>query len=340
MRKDRLSVAFAVTFALVAAMAFSLSGCCVLRGGAAGCPAHGGKDGKAALPAEIDVRLSLKAGDSWKGRFVSTGDVKRTLKGADGAETSRSKSLGLELTAEQVVREVNGNVARIEVRESSARILQEGKYVDVPFRRLNPPAAFSFTLDVKTGKTDFSAAEKAWRDWMATVKDGPAGDILGKTFRLEGYLAQLKDLYAKPFTRLANHRLSKEYKGVEEKDFLLPFVGPSVDLGPMTVRTELAQEGFEVRGRGHFLAAAGRYSGEGTLTPEQAAERLEDFGLKAPSKFASKTTASGNFKSTVDLVSGREIRTDSRVVYTSTATFDGKTFTERIDSRYLLEPEE
>jgi hypothetical protein len=172
------------------------------------------------------------------------------------------------------------------------------------------------------------------------VKDSPAGDILGKTFRLDGYVAQLKDLYSKPFVRLAGRKLSKEYRTIEEKDFLLPFVGPGADLGPMPVQTELAYEGFEVRKGGHYLDVAGRYSGESRLSPEQLADRLGEFGVAAPASYTSKTTANGRFRSAVDVISGREHQTDSRVTYTATASFDGKTFTEEIAAKFLLVPED
>ena len=120
----------------------------------------------------------------------------------------------------------------------------------------------------------------------------------------------------------------------------LPFVGPSVDLGPMPVKTELAYEGFEIRKGGHFLTVTGRYAGESVLTPEQLSERLEEFAVKVPSKYESKSVANGKFRSSVDVISGREQQTDSRVTYTATATFDGQTLTEEIAAKYLLVPED
>jgi hypothetical protein len=345
MRKSRLFLAQTMRLVLVAGISLALVGCAAMQRKDGSAPAGGDNTAKAGiskgeLPQEIGVSINLEEGKSWKGRFISTGEVKRTLRSADGKETVRTRSLGLELSAVQTVKSVSNGVATIEVRETAAKILQEGKFVDVPFRRLSPPERFSFTIDMNTGKTDFSGMEKAWRDWMATVKDSPAGDILGKTFRLEGYLSQLEDLYTKPFTRLGGHRLTKEYRAIEEKDFLLPFVGPSVDLGPMPVKTELAYEGFEVRKGGHYLNVVGRYAGEGVLTPELLTERLDEFAARLPSKYESKTVANGNFRSSVDIISGREQQTDSRVTYTATATFDGQTLTEEIAAKYLLVPED
>ncbi len=340
MRNDRSLAVSTARVVLIAGISFALAGCAGMHHRKGGCCGDNAAVGKGELPREIGVTLHLEAGNSWKGRFVSTGEVRRTLKAADGTETVKNRSLGLELTAVQTVLSVKDGVARIEVRESSAKILQEGKFVDAPFRRLGPPESVFFTVDTATGKADFSEMEKAYRAWMATVKDSPAGDILGKTFRLEGYLSQLKDLYSKPFTRLAGRKLTKEYRTIEEKDFLLPFVGPSADLGPMPVQTALAYEGFEVRKGGHFLDVAGKYSGESQLTPAQLAERLEEFGVKTPAQFTTKTSASGTFRSAVDVISGREIQTDSRVTYSATASFDGKTVTEDIAAKFLLIPEE
>lgn len=349
MRESRLLPVPTAWIAALAGLSLALGGCGVLKPKDAVCPmaapavkdGHGKPNGKPGeLPREIGVSLRLEAGESWKGRFISTGEVRRTFLAADGKETVRNRSLGLELTAVQTVRSVEGSRARIEIRENSARILQDGKFVDAPFRRLSPPESVFFTLDTETGKADFTEMEKAYRDWMATVKDSPAGDILGKTFRIEGYIAQLKDIYAKPFTRLAGRKLTKEYRTVEEKEFLLPFVGPSVDLGPMAVETSLAYEGFEVRNRMHLLNVAGKYAGESLLSAGQLAERLEEFGAPAPGRFTSRTTASGMFRSSVDVISGREQQTDSRVTYTATASFDGNTFNEEIAAKFLLIPEE
>ncbi|HEY3488824.1 MAG TPA: hypothetical protein VGK27_01735 [Candidatus Deferrimicrobiaceae bacterium] len=342
MRNVRPFSVSTVLVSLIAGMSLLASGCACMRHKGAACDnaAKAAKHGKGELPTEIGVTLHLEEGNSWKGRFVSTGEVRRTLRAADGKETVRNRSLGLELTAVQTVKSVKDGIARIEIRESAAKILQDGKFVDAPFRRLSPPETFYFTLDTNTGKADCTEMAKAWRDWMATVKDSPAGDILGKTFRLEGYLAQMQDLYTKPFTRLAGRKLTREYRAIEEKDFLLPFVGPSVDLGPMQVKTELAYEGFEVSHGKHFLNAAGKYAGESRLSPELLTERLEDFGVKLPGQYTSKTSAAGNFRSAVDIISGREIQTDSRVTYTATASFDGATLSEEIAAKFLLVPED
>ncbi len=342
MCRTRKIFAHATWLVMVAGISFALAGCAAMH---SDCPKGADKAAMAGIskvdmPAEVGVSIKLEEGKSWKGRFISTGEVRRTLQSADGTEMVRYRSLGLELTAVQTVKSVKDGVARIEIHELAAKILQEGKFVDVPFRRLAPPDRFYFTIDTATGKADFTEAEKAWRDWMATVKESPAGDILGKTFRLDGYLEQMKDLYSKPFTRLAGKKLSKEYRAIEEKDFLLPFVGPSVDLGPMPVKTELAYEGFEVRKGGHYLNVTGRYAGDSVLLPDQLTERLDDFGVKLPGTFTSKSTANGNFRSSVDIISGREQQTDSRVTYTATASFEGRTFTEEIAAKFLLVPED
>ena len=98
---------------------------------------------------------------------------------------------------------MSGGVARIEVRESSVRILQEGNYIEAPFRQFGPPDTVTFTVDTATGEADFSGMEKAYRDWMPAVMRSPVGDVMGKSFRVESFVAQLKQLYGKPFTRHA-----------------------------------------------------------------------------------------------------------------------------------------
>jgi hypothetical protein len=306
----------------------------------AGAAAKKAPQGKGELPREIGVTLRLEEGLSWKSRFVSTGEVRRVHRPAAGQESQKARSIGLELVATQTVRSVKGPVARIEVKEHSARILQDGKFVEAPFRRLSPPETVFFSVHMDTGKADFAELEKAYADWFATVKESPAGDVLGRTFRIDGYVSQLKDLYGKPFTRLAGKKLTKEYRTVEEKEFLLPFVGPGADLGPMPVESSMAYEGFEVRGGGHFLNVAGKYAGESKVTPEQLSGRLEEFAAKAPGSYESKSTASGRFRASVDVLSGREERTESQIAYTAEASFGGASFREEIAAKFQLEPAE
>jgi hypothetical protein len=330
-----------VFFAVLAAAMLFVAGCSApFKQVAGGDSSKKTMPGKVEMPSEIGVTLSLDKGAKWKDRFVSTGEIKRTLRTADGKESSKSRSLGLELTAVQTVREVKGDVATIEIHETSAKILQEGKFVDVPFRRLSPPDTVTFTLDMKTGKADFSGMEKAYTDWFTGVKSGPAGEIVGKAFRMDAYVAQLRDLYAKPFTRLSGKKLTKEYRTQEEKEFLLPFLGPGASLGPMPVETSMAYEGFEVKGGHHYLNAAGKYSGESTLTPDQLSERLDEFDVKVPTTYTSKSSATGRFKSSVDVLSGRELQAESQVTYSATASFGGSAFTEEIAAKFLLIPEE
>ncbi|MGE5188734.1 MAG: hypothetical protein ACM3NF_01615 [Gemmatimonadota bacterium] len=305
-------------------------------------PAPGGASAaervQATVPAAISIGRTLHEGDSWKSRFLSTSEMKRTFKANDGTETVRARTVGLELVATQKVVSVAAGTARIEVAEASSRILQEGKFIDAPFRRLGPPNPVFFTLDTRTETADFSEMEKAYADWMAAVKEGPAGEILGRTFRLDAYVAQLKELYAKPFTRLAGRTLSREPKEGGEKEFILPFLGPGVALGPVAVETSSWYEGFEAKGGVHLLRAAGTYAGTVSWTPEEMRDRLDDFGLPAPSSFQPAGEAHGRYTATVDILSGREVRSESQLRYSASASFTGGTISEEIAGKSVHEP--
>lgn len=310
--------------------------------GAAGAPpaseARGPHGGKIEVPAEITVSGTPNEGDSWNSRFVSTSEMKRTLKAADGKETVKARTVGLELVAAQKVVSVIGGKARVEVAESSSRILQDGKFVEAPFKRLNPPNPVFFTLDLATGTADFTEMEKAYGEWMASVKEGPAGEILGKTFRLDAYVAQLKELYAKPFTRFAGRTLGKEPRPGTAREFVLPFLGPGVALGPVPVETSSWYEGFEAKGGLHLLKAAGKYNGPVSWTPEEMTDRLADFAAPVPSAFQSSGEARGQFAATVDILSGREVHSNSQLRYSATATFEGGTLSEEITGKSTLDP--
>lgn len=325
----------------------AFTGCQAMRS-AAGSPSMGSDETPAAgsefpegkIPDSYRITLTLSPGQSWNDRFTSTSEMTRTYTDADGKKTVRSRSVGVELVATHSVSSVSGDVARIEVRESQARILQEGKFLEAPFRQFGPPNPVFFTLDLSTGKTDFSEMETAYTEWMAGLRGGPAGDILGRSFRLQGYLAQLKELYGKPYSRFAGKTLSRKFGEGGERNFVLPFLGPGVALGTVPVTTRSRIEGFEVAGGNHRMNVTGEYSGPVSWSAAALSERLSDFGVPTPASFRSTGEARGRFDSTVDILLGREVRSSSRMTYNATATFDGGSVTEEIVGKSLLEPVE
>lgn len=294
--------------------------------------------GKMQIPEEFEVALSLRPGQSWKSRFLSTSEVRRKLTGPDGKESVRNRTVGLEIVATQSVTEMSGGVARIEVRESSVRILQEGNYIEAPFRQFGPPDTVTFTVDTATGEADFSGMEKAYRDWMPAVMRSPVGDVMGKSFRVESFVAQLKQLYGKPFTRHAGRKYAKGTRFTIDKDFLLPFLGPSASLGPVPVEIRTWFEGFRVKNGDHVLSLKGEYEGERVWTDDDLAGRLADFQSPFPASFRSSGAIRGRFESEVDVLSGREIRSTNRLEYASSATFGGATLTEEISGKSTMEP--
>lgn len=301
-------------------------------------PSAAGEVRQTVLPPAITIGRALQKGDSWKNRFLSTSETKRTFRANDGRETVKARTVGLELVATQTIASIIEGKARVEVTESSSKILQEGKFIDAPFKRLGPPDPVFFTLDLRTGAADFAEMEKAYGDWMAGVREGPAGEILGRTFRLDAYVAQLKELYGKPFTRFAGRTITKEPKESEVKEFVLPFLGPGVALGPVPVTTTSWYNGFEAKGGVHLLSAAGRYAGSVSWTPEEVQDRLEDFAASLPSAYQASGEASGQFTATVDILSGREIRSESQLRYSASASFTSGTLSEEIAGKLLLEP--
>jgi len=309
-------------------------------GGSTWQPAGGPEYPGGKVPDSYRITLTLSPGQSWDDRFTSTSEMTRTYMAADGKKTVRVRSGGLELVTTQTVASVSGDVARIEVRELQSGILREGKFLEAPFRQFGPPNPVFFTLDLSTGSTDFSEMEKAYTEWMNGLKEGPAGEILGKAFRLPAYLAQLKALYGKPFSRFAGKTLSRDLRAAGEKDFALPFLGPTVALGAVPVTTRSRIEGFEVAGSHHYMNVTGEYSGAVSWSAADLSERLADFGVPAPASFRSSGETRGRFDSTVDILLGREVRSSNQMTYTATATFDGGTITEEIVGKSLLEPVE
>lgn len=342
-RDDRAPRVFVTLLAILGFLA--VAGCQAMRsaavpGGSTREPLPGQEYPKGEVPDQYRITLTLSPGQTWDDRFTSTSEMTRTCTDAAGKKTVRSRSVGLELVATQTVASVSGEVARIEVRQSQVRILQEGKFLEAPFLQFGPPNPISFTLDMKSGIADFTEMEKEYADWMNGLKEGPAGDILGKVFRLPAYLAQLKELYGKPFTRFSGRTLSRSFRESGEKDFVLPFLGPGVALGTVPVTTRSRIEGFEVAGGHHFLKVAGEYGGPVTWSAADLSDRLADFGVPVPASFRSSGETRGRFDSTVDILSGREVRSSSRMTYSVSGAFDGGTVTEEIVGTSILEPVE
>ncbi|MDD5760952.1 MAG: hypothetical protein PHP88_00375 [bacterium] len=296
---------------------------------------------KAELPKEIDVALRLSPGDEWKSRFVSTSETKRVLTDKAGKETAKSRTVGLEIVATQKVLDVTGDVVRIEITEVETRILQDGKFVPVPYKRFSPPNPVSFTIDTATRKTDFTAARQVYEKWMADLKDGPAGDIIGKTFRLQAYLAAIEEMYGKPFTRVAGRKLSAD-ETPSGKDVVLPFLGPGAAVSSVPVEGAMRYTGFEAKGGKHLLNVSGTYSGEPDLSSaDELAIRLADFeGATPPKAFTGTGSASGRFQSSVDILSGREERSIGQLSYSAKWVMDDATLTEEVSGKSILEPAE
>jgi hypothetical protein len=334
---------------VAALSALFLYGCAANRGAvttttSAGGPASAAKvespHAKAALPKEIDVALRLTPGNEWKSRFVSTSETKRVLADKAGKQTAKSRTIGLEIVATQKVVDVTGTVARIEITEVEARILQDGKFVPAPYKQFSPPNPVSFTIDAATRKTDFSAARQAYDKWMTDLKEGPAGDIIGKTFRLPGYLSALEDMYGKPFTRVAGRKLSTE-ETPSGKDVVFPFLGPGAAVSSVQVEGAMRYTGFEAKGGKHLLNVSGTYTGQPDLSSaDELSIRLSDFGRTTPKAFTGAGSASGRFQSSVDILSGREERSTGQISYSAKWVMDDATLTEEVAGKSILEPAE
>jgi hypothetical protein len=340
----------AVSCVAVLSVLLLASGCAATRGGlttaaSAGGPAPAGKtespQPRTELPKEIDVALRLSPGDEWKSRFVSTSELKRVLTDGTGKETAKGRTVGLEIVATQKVVDAAGDVVRIEITEFETRILQDGKFVPVPYKQFSPPNPVSFTIDTATRKTDFSAVRQAYEKWMADLKEGPAGDIIGKAFRLPAFLSALEEMYGKPFTRVSGRRLSAE-ETPSGKDVVLPFLGPGAAVSSIQVEGAMRYTGFEAKGRKHLLNVSGTYTGQPDLSSaDELSVRLADFGRATPPKsFTGTGSASGRFQSSVDILSGREERSTGQLSYSVKWILEDATLTEEVAGKSVLEPAE
>ncbi len=289
-------------------------------------------------PGEVEISLALRPGQSWKSRFVSTSDLKRTLTGRDGKEAVKTRSVGLEVVATQTVRSVTGDAARIEVNEISVRILQDGRFIDAPFRAFDPPNPFSFTLNAALGTADFDELDLEYAKWIGGVRAGPAGDIMGRTFNVRSYITQMKLLYSRPFLRFAGRKIGGREGERKDRDFIVPFLGPGVEVGPVPVQASSWLEGTGGAEGSRTATVAGKYEGTSALNEAELAGRLAEFGGPKADAASSKVEVRGEYRSTVEAGSGRELSSESRFTYVATAGADGGTFREEIAGKSLLTP--
>jgi hypothetical protein len=319
----------------------------VVAASLAGCATNGGGmtsivPGKG-VPPEVTVKSNLALGMSWKSRFTSTSDIRRVLRETGGQETIRSRSVGMELVAVQTVKEVAGKVATIQVDEASVRILQGGAFVEAPFRQFNPPARFTFTVDMSSGKADFKAAEKVFGEWMDGIRKGPIGDVLGRSFRLDDYLAQVRELYTAPFTRFAGKTIVSSPQAVGETELILPFLGPAVSLKPVPVKTTSWIEGVEDLKGETVLKIGGRYAADPATRndADELGAALSDFGkMQTPTAFDRVVEARGQYSSYVAVASGRELRGGRTFSFKASTKLGESVLSEEISGKTLLEPAE
>lgn len=317
----------------------ALSGCATggpatSTGGTAVAPASG------SVPDEIDIGSALAAGSEWKSRFVSTSDIRRVLKAGTSPEKSVSRAVGLELVSTQTVSSFAGKVAVVEVDELAVRIMQDGKFIEAPFRAFNPPSKFSFTVDLSDGKVDFSDGEKAFREWAADVSKGPFGQIVGRSFRVDDYVAQIRETYATPFVRFSGKRVTTGGRSLGEH-LLLPFIGPTTSLKPIAAPASAKLVGVEtLMGISHAKVAGEFSSPEAPRNePSEVAAAYSDFkGLPVPTTFQRRASARGSFTALVDANSGRELRSSRTFTFNSTTTSGDSVLTEEIVGKFVLEP--
>jgi hypothetical protein len=131
-------------------------------------------------------------------------------------------------------------------------------------------------------------------------------------------------------------------KAGDVKEQILPFVGPSVALEPVPVISSAAWEGFERKDGLHLLKVVGRYEGRGQWSREDVAARLADFAVPLPAgeSYVSEVEVTGKFRSSVDVLAGREIVSGSDLVYKGTVSFGTVTLTEEIKGKFMMDPAE
>lgn len=293
------------------------------------------------VPDEIDIGGALAAGSEWKSRFVSTSEIRRVLKAGASPEKTVSRAVGLELVSTQTVSSFTGKLAVVEVDELAVRILQQdGKFIEAPFRAFNPPSKFSFSVDLSDGKVDFGNGEKAFREWSAAIAKGPFGQIVGRSFRVDDYVAQIREIYTKPFVRFSGKSVTTGGRSLGE-DLILPFIGPTTSLRPIAAPASAKLVGVETVKGILYAKVAGEFSSPVAPRnePSEVAAAYSDFkGLPVPTTFQRTASAHGSFTASVDANSGREVRSSRTFTFNSTTTSSDSVLTEEIVGKFVIEP--
>lgn len=273
-------------------------------------------------------------GFSNRQELTSVTEVAWKLDVKDGAAIERSRRTGLKIIVTYEVVERKDDQARFRVSLEKAEVLKSGKFIPAPFMQFSPPNPLFFSVDFDSGSVDFSALEGAYEGWVRGLKETAVWDVMGSSFDVKSYVDQLEDLLSDPVVSFAGKEKILGDETVERTTFYLPFLGPSISVGPVEVEQREGLRGvMSVSGRDIAIIEGEFSSDELTADSEVVSDRLDLFGYPMPEYFESKGEIAGKFRAKVDKDSGWIIETTRKFRSVILVNFESGTLREDVSGK-------
>ncbi len=281
-----------------------------------------------------EIAAGPGAGFTIRQELTSVTEAVWKLEVKDEAALERSRKTGLKVVALYEVMERTGDVARVQVTLEKVEILKDEKFIRAPFLQFNPPNPLQFSVDFATEKVDFSSLESAYDDWVRGMQETAVWDVMGRSFDVSSYVAQLENLLSSPLTEFAGKMMVLGEEDRESRTFYLPFLGPTISVEPVTVEQTRGLHGvMDLGGREIAMIDGEQFSDKLSLGAEVLSGRMELFGRTAPEYYESRGELAGKFRARVHVDSGWTVETTRRFRSVIIVNFGNGTFREDISGK-------
>lgn len=280
------------------------------------------------------IKAGPKAGYTIKQELTSVTEAIWKLEVKDEAALERSRKTGLKVIALYEVVEREGDSAKIQVALEKVEVLKDGKFIQAPFMQFSPPNPLLFSVDFESETVDFTFLEKAYDDWVRGLQETAIWDVMGSTFDVTSYVAQLENLLSSHITEFAGSTMRLGEEDVGQRIFHLPFLGPAISVEPVMVEQKSGLRGvMELAGREIAMVEGEQFSDTLSVGTEVLAGRMELFGRTAPEYYESRGELAGKFRSRVDTDSGWAVETTRRFRSVTIVNFENGSLREDISGK-------
>jgi hypothetical protein len=280
------------------------------------------------------IQAGPEAGYTIKQELTSVTEVVWKLDEKEEVSLERSRKTGLKVVAFYEVVERKGDRVNVQVTLEKVEVLKDGRFIKAPFMQFGPPNTLLFSVDFGDETVDFSLLERAYDDWVKSLQETAIWDVMGSSFDVTSYVAQLENLLSSPITEFAGRTMRLGAEDVEERTFYLPFLGPTISVEPVLVEQKRGMRGvMDLAGREIAMIEGEQFSDKLSVGTEILAGRMELFGRTAPEYYESRGELAGKFRARVDTNSGWTVETTRKFRSVTIVNFENGMLREDISGK-------